>query len=142
MGRGNSCLFGEWRSVGSPPPDKAVWGHPSYVIPVWRYVITNTTERILTGPVSRSILMTNTTEPPASGAQSVRTYTIFELGLEIPMAVSDAGYARYETAVDVGPTQLGGIASLLRWASPRQVIDISDPAALLFRLGYSAHGRP
>ena len=25
----------------SPPPDKAVWGRPSYVLPVWRSVITN-----------------------------------------------------------------------------------------------------
>ncbi len=32
-------------------PLKAVWGRPSYELPVWRDVITNTTERILTGPV-------------------------------------------------------------------------------------------
>ena len=31
-------------------PDKAVWGRPSYVLPVWRNVIDNTTERVLTGP--------------------------------------------------------------------------------------------
>ena len=55
VSRWHSCLFGAWRSVGSPPPDTAVWGRPSYVLPVWRNVITKTTERILTGPVYRSI---------------------------------------------------------------------------------------
>ena len=38
----------------------------------------------------RSILVASTTEPPESGAQSVRTYKIFESGLEIPMAVFEA----------------------------------------------------
>ena len=39
VSRWHCCLFGVWRSVGSPPPDKAVRGRPSYVLPVWRNVI-------------------------------------------------------------------------------------------------------
>jgi hypothetical protein len=49
----HSCLAGDWRSVGSPPPDAAVWGRPPYELPVWRSVIINTTERILAGSVRR-----------------------------------------------------------------------------------------
>ena len=81
------CLLGAWRSVGSPPPDMAVWGRPPYVLPVWRDVIINTTERILTGPVMRPIPTILSCSHSASGALNVRTYKIFPLGLEIPMAV-------------------------------------------------------
>jgi hypothetical protein len=49
---GTRCLFEAWRSVGSPPPDKAVWGRPPDKLPVWRYLITHTTETILNSQCS------------------------------------------------------------------------------------------
>jgi len=67
----------------------AVWGRPSYVLPVWRHVIINTTERILTGPVTRPIPTILFCSHSMSGALSVRTHNIFYLELDIPMAVTD-----------------------------------------------------
>ena len=83
---------GAWRSVGSPPPDVAVWGRPSYVLPVWRYVITTTTERILTGPVYGPTPPKRPRNHQPSGARNVRLHHNFDPGLVIPMAVTDARY--------------------------------------------------
>ena len=85
---GSSCLVGEWRSVGSLPPDKAVWGRPSYALPVWRSVIINTAERILTRwPIDRSLR--NARKATLSVERKTYAVTrIFPSGLEIPMAVT------------------------------------------------------
>ena len=58
------------------------------LLPVWRYLIINTTERILTGPVKRSIPKMITNQPPQGGAMNVRPETIFYPLLEICMAVT------------------------------------------------------
>ena len=84
----HSCLFGAWRSVGSPPPDKAVWGRPPYVLPVWRNVITKTTEMILAlvGEDRDPLALQKTTLQVGRGAYAHNKFT---QGLEIPMAVTD-----------------------------------------------------
>src|SRR6185295_12575614 len=80
-----SCLFGARRSVGSPPPDKAVWGRPPYVLPVWRYVIRHTTEMI--------IALSAAGREPSNFKKPPRRWTVERTPkrrrLEIPMAVTE-----------------------------------------------------
>ena len=99
---GSSCLVGEWRSVGSLPPDKAVWGRPSYALPVWRSVIINTAERILTRwPIDRSLR--NARKATLSVERKTYAVTrIFPSGLEIPMAVTCARINMFQKSI-LGP---------------------------------------
>ena len=64
------------------------------LLPVWRYLIINTTERILTGPIKRSIPTKTTSKPPQGGPKNVRTETIFHSLLEICMAVTEPNYPK------------------------------------------------
>ena len=81
------CLVGRWRSVGSPPPDKAVWGRPPDGLPDWRNVILGDTDvtrtrRSTTKPArtSKNLL--------AGGTGRVHLHNKSAQRLEIPMAVT------------------------------------------------------
>ena len=69
----HSCLTGVWRSVGSPPPDKAVRGRPPYVLPVWRYVITNGRDDPHPCP-SRTVIRRTSKNHLVGGPWNVRTH--------------------------------------------------------------------
>jgi hypothetical protein len=84
---GIPAFSGVWRSVGSPPPDTAVWGRPSYVLPVWRNVITKRQRysarkrKIETWTTFKKIHL-------VGGPITVRRHSNSNKGLEIPMAVT------------------------------------------------------
>ena len=119
---GIPAFSGAWRSVGSPPPDTAVWGRPSYVLPVRRDVIITTTERILTGPVYGSIPPNHFRNHHPSGARSVWPNLFFYSRLDIPMAVTDVGKCRSPISVDaVGMCDQWNIAYALRTRPPGAV---------------------
>ena len=61
---------------------------PLMFLPVWRSVIIHTTERILAGPIYRSIPEKQSTTHPLGGARNVRDHRNFPFGLAIPMAVT------------------------------------------------------
>jgi hypothetical protein len=72
---------------GSPPPDKAVWGRPSYGLPVWRNRDHQQTETILTSGPRPNPAQTSKKPPPWWGKERTHFQKIL-LRLEIPMAVT------------------------------------------------------